>query len=82
MKKYYCWYIITALDILAPNGTMLLCTNNSTFSLKAFKKVVKETLENAGVAYELQDVMGLPKVHNNIVPFGAKISNAPRINLS
>lgn len=59
--KDYDKLILGALDILAPNGTMLLCTNNSTFSLKAFKKVVKETLENAGVAYELQDVMGLPK---------------------
>ncbi|MCG7338801.1 class I SAM-dependent rRNA methyltransferase [Staphylococcus sp. ACRSN] len=59
--KDYDKLIIGALDILGPNGTMLLCTNNSTFTLKAFKKVVKETLENEGVPYELQDVMGLPK---------------------
>ena len=29
--------------------------------LKAFKKVIKDTLENVDVDYELIEVMGLPK---------------------
>ena len=43
------------------NGALLLCTNNSTFSLKAFKNVVNETLTAEGVDFEIVDVMGLPK---------------------
>ena len=40
---------------------LLLCTNNSTFSLKAFKKVIKDTLNRAEVDFEFLEVMGLPK---------------------
>ena len=36
--KDYDKLILGALEVLSPNGTLLLCTNNSTFSLKAFKK--------------------------------------------
>ena len=50
-----------ALDVLAPDGTLLLCTNSSAFSLKAFKNVIKKTLEQANVEYEIEEVMGLPK---------------------
>ncbi|PTE74523.1 class I SAM-dependent rRNA methyltransferase, partial [Staphylococcus devriesei] len=28
---------------------------------KSLKKVIKSTLENAGVEYEIKEVMGLPK---------------------
>src|SRR5699024_9038744 len=59
--KDYEKLIIGALDILGPDGTLLLCTNNSTFSLKAFKNVVTETLSKAEVNFEIIDVMGLPK---------------------
>ncbi|PTI69507.1 class I SAM-dependent rRNA methyltransferase [Staphylococcus succinus] len=59
--KDYDKLINGALDILAPQGTLLLCTNNSTFSLKAFKNVVNETLTAEGVDFEIVDVMGLPK---------------------
>ena len=31
------------------------------FSLKAFKNVIKKTLEQANVEYEIEEVMGLPK---------------------
>ena len=31
------------------------------FSLKAFKNVIKTTLNEAGVTYEIEEVMGLPK---------------------
>jgi len=50
-----------ALSVLAPNGVLLLCTNSSIFSLKAFKSVIKSTLEQANVDYEIKEVMGLPK---------------------
>lgn len=61
VTKDYDKLIQGALQVLAPQGTMLLCTNNSTFNLKAFKKVVKDTLTQAGVDFELAEVMGLPK---------------------
>lgn len=61
VTKDYDKLILGALDILCPDGNLLLCTNNSTFSLKAFKKVINDTLENADVDYELIEVMGLPK---------------------
>ena len=50
-----------ALEVLAPKGTLLLCTNSSVFSLKAFKNVIKTTLDEAEVDYEIKEVMGLPK---------------------
>lgn len=59
--KDYDKLILGALEVLSPNGTLLLCTNNSTFSLKAFKKMIKDTLNNAEVDFELSEVMGLPK---------------------
>ncbi|MGO1420690.1 MAG: class I SAM-dependent rRNA methyltransferase [Staphylococcus equorum] len=59
--KDYDKLIVGALDILGPEGTLLLCTNNSTFSLKAFKNVVTETLTKEEVDFEIIDVMGLPK---------------------
>ncbi|WP_283589410.1 class I SAM-dependent rRNA methyltransferase [Staphylococcus nepalensis] len=59
--KDYDKLILGALEILSPGGTLLLCTNNSTFSLKAFKKVIKDTLNRAEVDFEFLEVMGLPK---------------------
>lgn len=61
VQKNYDDLINGALNILAPNGSMLLCTNSSVFSLKSFKNVIKKTLEAASVEYEIEEVMGLPK---------------------
>lgn len=61
VQKDYDKLILGALDILGPDGTLLLCTNNSAFSLKAFKNVVNTTLKAENVDYEIVDVMGLPK---------------------
>ncbi|MCE5037755.1 class I SAM-dependent rRNA methyltransferase [Staphylococcus auricularis] len=59
--KDYDKLIEGALDILAPQGTLLLCTNHSGLSLKSFKNTVKRTLDEAGMDYEINEVMGLPK---------------------
>ena len=64
--KNYDDLINGALDVLAPDGTLLLCTNSSAFSLKAFKNVIKKTLEQANVEYEIEEVMGLPKTLKHI----------------
>ncbi|MCJ1662390.1 class I SAM-dependent rRNA methyltransferase [Staphylococcus sp. NRL 16/872] len=61
VQKNYDDLINGALDILEPNGSMLLCTNSSVFPLKSFKNVIKKTLESADVEYEIEEVMGLPK---------------------
>ena len=61
VQKNYDELINGALSVLAPNGVLLLCTNSSIFSLKAFKSVIKSTLEQANVDYEIKEVMGLPK---------------------
>lgn len=61
VQKNYDDLINGALSILAPNGSLLLCTNSSAFSLKAFKNVIKTTLNEAGVTYDIEEVMGLPK---------------------
>ena len=37
VQKDYNLLIEGALNILSPGGTLLLCTNSSAFSLKAFK---------------------------------------------
>ena len=44
VQKNYDDLINGALSILAPNGSLLLCTNSSTFSLKAFKMLLKQHL--------------------------------------
>src|SRR5699024_2583591 len=59
--KDYDKLILGALDVLSPGGTLLLCTNNSTFSLKAFKKMIKDTLNSVEVDFELSEVIILPK---------------------
>lgn len=61
VQKNYDDLINGALEVLAPNGSLLLCTNSSVFSLKSFKNVIKKTLEEANVEYEIEEVMGLPK---------------------
>ena len=43
-SKDYNLLIEGALNILSPGGTLLLCTNSSAFSLKAFKNVIKENI--------------------------------------
>lgn len=64
--KDYDKLILGALEVLSPNGTLLLCTNNSTFSLKAFKKMIKDTLNNAEVDFELSEVMDYQKILKHI----------------
>ena len=59
--KDYNALIEGALNILAPEGSLLLCTNSSAFPLKSFKNVIKKTLADAGVEFEISEVMGLPK---------------------
>ena len=80
--KNYDDLINGALDVLAPDGTLLLCTNSSAFSLKAFKNVIKKTLEQANVEYEIEEVMGLPKdfkTHSHYKP--SKYLKAVFINI-
>lgn len=43
-SKDYNLLIEGTLNILSPGGTLLLCTNSSAFSLKAFKKRNKENI--------------------------------------
>ena len=64
--KNYDDLINGALDVLAPDGTLLLCTNSSAFSLKAFKNVIKKTLEQANVEYEIEEVMDYQKTLKHI----------------
>lgn len=61
VQKDYNALIEGALNILAPEGSLLLCTNSSAFPLKSFKNVIKKTLADAGVEFEISEVMGLPK---------------------
>ena len=61
VQKDYNLLIEGALNILSPGGTLLLCTNSSAFSLKAFKNVIKKTLAQNNIEYEINEVMGLPK---------------------
>lgn len=61
VQKDYDSLIEGALNILSPEGTLLLCTNSSAFSLKAFKNVIKKSLSQSEVEYEINEVMGLPK---------------------
>ena len=39
----------------------MLSTNSSALSSKAFKNMIKKTLDEAGVDFEIEEVMGLPK---------------------
>lgn len=50
-----------ALTLLNAKGSLILSTNHSAYSLKAFKNMVKKTLDHEGVAYQIDEVMGLPK---------------------
>lgn len=59
--KDYNQLIEQALQILNPNGTLILSTNHSMYTLNAFKNTIKKTLTSAGVHYEIDEVMGLPK---------------------
>lgn len=61
VQKNYDDLIRGALNVLSDEGTLLLCTNSSAFSLKAFKNVVKHTLEEENAEFEIKEVMGLPK---------------------
>lgn len=61
VQKDYDKLIEGALNIIAPQGTLLLCTNHSEFTKKQFKSVIKQTLNKAGVDFEFAEVMGLPK---------------------
>ncbi|MCU5745629.1 class I SAM-dependent rRNA methyltransferase [Staphylococcus sp. SQ8-PEA] len=59
--KDYDKLISNALDIIRPDGNLLLCTNHSEFTKKQFKKVIQATLAQHNRAYEIVEVMGLPK---------------------
>ncbi|MCG3413260.1 class I SAM-dependent rRNA methyltransferase [Staphylococcus massiliensis] len=59
--KDYPTLIEGALPILNEGGTMLLCTNSSAFPLKQFKKMIKGTLDELEIDYQLDEVMGLPR---------------------
>ncbi|MBH9581460.1 class I SAM-dependent rRNA methyltransferase [Staphylococcus felis] len=61
VMKDYNKLIKGALDILAYNGSLILSTNHSMYSLKAFKNMAKRVLDEAGVDYNVDEVMGLPK---------------------
>lgn len=61
VQKDYDQLIYGALNILSEEGTLLLCTNSSAYPLKSFKNMIKQTLNDAGVTFELAEVMGLPK---------------------
>uniref|UniRef100_UPI001ABF612D class I SAM-dependent methyltransferase n=1 Tax=Rhizobium aegyptiacum TaxID=1764550 RepID=UPI001ABF612D len=51
VQKDYGALIKGAFSVLAPEGSLLLCTNSSAFSLKAFKNVIKKTLDEEGVTF-------------------------------
>ncbi|HGH5486774.1 TPA: class I SAM-dependent rRNA methyltransferase [Staphylococcus pseudintermedius] len=61
VTKDYDKLIEGALSILNPGGSLVLSTNHSAYSLKEFKNMVKQTIENQGLTYEMNEVMGLPK---------------------
>lgn len=61
VTKDYDKLIEGALSILNPGGSLVLSTNHSAYSLKVFKNMVKQTIENQGFTYEMNEVMGLPK---------------------
>ncbi|QLK85716.1 class I SAM-dependent rRNA methyltransferase [Staphylococcus sp. 17KM0847] len=59
--KDYDKLIKGALPLLNKKGTLVLSTNHSMYSLKAFKNMVKQTMSQLGVEYHIDEVMGLPK---------------------
>ena len=61
VQKDYDKLIEGAVRILNEEGTLILSTNSSVYSLKAFKKDIQRTLDGLGVRHELETVMGLPK---------------------
>ncbi|MBI5975423.1 class I SAM-dependent rRNA methyltransferase [Staphylococcus canis] len=61
VMKDYDKLITGALELLNKNGTLILSTNHSMFSLKSFKNMIKRTLKDVGVEFDLDEVMGLPK---------------------
>ncbi|MGV3243656.1 class I SAM-dependent rRNA methyltransferase [Staphylococcus sp. 11261D007BR] len=61
VMKDYDQLIEGALQILASEGSLILSTNHSMYSSKAFKNMVKKTLEQQEVTYTIDEVMGLPK---------------------
>ncbi|ARJ51519.1 class I SAM-dependent rRNA methyltransferase [Staphylococcus lutrae] len=61
VTKDYHHLIEGALKILTRGGTLVLSTNHSTYTLKAFKNMVKHTIEQQGYTYQMKEVMGLPK---------------------
>ena len=61
VMKDYNQLIEQALQVLKPGGTLILSTNHSMYTLNAFKNTIKLTLSAAGVDYQIDEVMGLPK---------------------
>ncbi|UXR70188.1 class I SAM-dependent rRNA methyltransferase [Staphylococcus sp. IVB6246] len=61
VMKDYDKLIEGALPILNERGTLVLSTNHSMYTLKAFKNMIKKTLSDKGLSYQIDEVMGLPK---------------------
>lgn len=61
VQKDYHKLIEEALPILNEDGVLILSTNSSALSSKAFKNMIKKTLNDAGVSFEIEEAMGLPK---------------------
>ncbi|UXR78952.1 MULTISPECIES: class I SAM-dependent rRNA methyltransferase [unclassified Staphylococcus] len=61
VMKDYDKLIEGALPILKEHGTLVLSTNHSMYTLKAFKNMIKKTLSDKGINYQIDEVMGLPK---------------------
>lgn len=61
VQKDYHKLIEEALPILNEDGVLILSTNSSALSSKAFKNMIKKTLNDANVDFEIEEVMGLPK---------------------
>ncbi|MBT2813557.1 class I SAM-dependent rRNA methyltransferase [Staphylococcus coagulans] len=61
VTKNYPQLIEGALTLLNAKGSLILSTNHSAYSLKAFKNMVKKTLDYEGISYQIDEVMGLPK---------------------
>ena len=65
VQKNYDDLINGALSILS-KWLVIIMYKIQVLSLKAFKNVIKTTLNEAGVTYEIEEVMGLPKDFKHI----------------
>ncbi|WMM09638.1 class I SAM-dependent rRNA methyltransferase [Staphylococcus simulans] len=61
VQKDYHKLIEEALPVLNDGGTLILSTNSSALTSKAFKNMIKRTLDAQDVDFEILEAMGLPK---------------------